>query len=119
MAKSKRVATESIWTADKIAAIKKKYGVDKVYLCRKNGADALAYWGEEYLRVVKGSIAAPVNKKFDSVKNFIYEYRHIGMKYGHEKDGVQLYHIAFSTLAEAARFMCASQAARARDWKEA
>lgn len=111
--------TKSIWTEAKIAAIKKKYGVDKVYLCRKNGADALAYIGDKYVTVVKGSIAAPVNAEFDAVKNIVQEYRRIGIKFGHEKEGVQLIRVNFSSLAEAARFMSASQTARARDWKEA
>ena len=109
--------SESIWTYRKMINVAKKYGVKEVYLCRRCGADALAYFGKEYLFVEKGSIFAPVNDKFNAVKNFVQDYRRISIKAKHEANGVAKIHVAFSTLDEAARFVSASQSARARDWK--
>ena len=110
--------SESVWTYSKMISEARKHGVSEVYICRKNGADALSCVAGNRVEVVKGSVFAPVNDKFNAVKNFVQDYRRISIKAGHEVEGVSNIRINFTTLAKAAQFVSASQSARARDWKK-
>ena len=48
--------TDTIWTDEAIAAIRKSRSANKVCVCRLNGADALGYFVGEDFFLAKGSI---------------------------------------------------------------
>ena len=51
--------TDTIWNEEKIAQIKNTRNVDKVYVCRLNGSDALGYFVGGDFFLAKDSILSP------------------------------------------------------------
>ena len=49
----------TIWTADRIAQMKATYGVEDIYLCQHNGADAAGYYRDGIFYLAKGSKLSP------------------------------------------------------------
>lgn len=106
----------TIWTAKRINAVAKKYGVDCVYICYKNGCDALAVETEGRFIVLPKSRVAPADAAFNANVNSIQDMRRVAENFGRIKNGELNSIRGFSTLSRAAQFVRAKHNARKSDW---
>jgi hypothetical protein len=107
-----------IWTNQKIKNIAKKHNVNTVYLCLKNGSDALAVFKDELLIILPKSRVAPTDAAFNARLTSVQDMRRVSEKFKRIKDGVLKIHLRFDTFASAAQYVSAKHSARSKDWKE-
>ena len=108
----------SIWNPRKLKSIAEKYHTDCVYVCRKNGSDAVAVVIDEDFAVLPKSRVAPADKAFNAKITSVQDLRRISEKFGRITDGELNRIRRFTTLAKAAQFVSAKHSARSSDWKK-
>jgi hypothetical protein len=109
---------QTIWAELKIKNVAKKYDVNTVYLCLKNGCDALAIMQDDLLVILPKSRVSPTDDAFNAKLNLIQDMRRVAEKFNGIKNNTLKRAYRFSTFARAAQFVSAKHSARANDWKE-